>query len=525
MSELKLPSLGERTSPPVFLCWFTRPGARFSAEQPICRLEGEEFIDILAPKPGEVVELLAETGRALSPGEALLRFRPADEAAALSAQSITNPLPQETPMSEAPAADAVYPVLLPQVGNDMEEGTIVAWKVAEGDRIEVGQVIFEVETDKATIEIEAEQAGRLAKIVVGEDETVAIRTRVAYLAEESVDVDAWIAAHGSQEETSAGTPEPAGVQIAPTPVGPSSAPPRAAAPSSIPAPETSGSGRPKASPAARKAAAQRGVDLALLPAGSGPGGRILSTDVSAAPTAGPPQPNIARIRPVGAALGDEEISRPVDKMRRAIARNLTRSKQTVPHFYLRLSIDAAPMLAFYRRRKEQYPLSLNDVILKAVAAAVSEYPAFRSRVDEDQLIERPGANIGIAVGTDDGLRVPVVMWADRLSLPELATESRRVIGNARAGKLENLGEGVFTISNLGMFGVEEFAAIINPPESGILAVGAAREDVLVRDGAMRIGRVCTMTLSCDHTVVDGLVAARFAGRLQELLEHPDVLDA
>jgi pyruvate dehydrogenase E2 component (dihydrolipoamide acetyltransferase) len=163
------------------------------------------------------------------------------------------------------------------------------------------------------------------------------------------------------------------------------------------------------------------------------------------------------------------------------------------------------------------------VIVKTVAATLSEFPAFRSRFEDTQITERPRANVGVAVGTDDGLRVPVVMNADLLSLPELAEESRRVIQNARDGKLENVGEGVFTISNLGMFGIEEFSAIINPPEAAILAVGAVREDVIVKDGAIKPSRVCSMTLSCDHRVVDGLVAAQFAARLKDLLENPELL--
>jgi pyruvate dehydrogenase E2 component (dihydrolipoamide acetyltransferase) len=177
-------------------------------------------------------------------------------------------------------------------------------------------------------------------------------------------------------------------------------------------------------------------------------------------------------------------------------------------------------MAFYRGQKQLYKLSVNDVIVKAVAAALSEFPAFRSRFEDMQITERPRANIGVAVGTDDGLRVPVVMSADLLPLAELAAESRRVVDNAWAGKLENVGEGVFTISNLGMFGIEEFSAIINPPEAGILAVGAVREDVIVAGGAIKPTRVCTMTLSCDHRVVDGLVAAQFAARLKALLECP-----
>jgi pyruvate dehydrogenase E2 component (dihydrolipoamide acetyltransferase) len=267
-------------------------------------------------------------------------------------------------------------------------------------------------------------------------------------------------------------------------------------------------GRIKASPAARATARERGIDLASLGAGSGPGGRILSSDVAR-----------AKVAAVAPADG-QPIRRPMPKMRRAIGLNLQRSKQTVPHFYVRLTINAEPLFAFYREQKPRTNCTLNDCVVLAVGRAMAEFPGVRSQIQGDEIVEYPHANIGIAVGVDDGLVVPVVRNVETLTLAQLAAEAKRVVENARKGKLENIGLGNFTITNLGMFGVEEFSAIINPPESAILALGTVRETVIVADGAMRPGRVMTMTLSADHRIVDGLLGAKFLARLKEVLENP-----
>jgi pyruvate dehydrogenase E2 component (dihydrolipoamide acetyltransferase) len=286
-------------------------------------------------------------------------------------------------------------------------------------------------------------------------------------------------------------------------------------------------GRVKASPAARAIAAQRGVNLAAISAGSGPHGRIVSTDVLTAPVAaaaaaftGKPLPAAAPA--VAGPVGEVTVT-PLKGMRKAIATNLTKSKQNIPHFYLKLSVDAGPMLSFYKSQKAMFKCSVNDVVLMAVGRAMHEFPGFRSRLEGDDVVEYPTANIGIAVGLEGGLVVPVLKDVDRMSFAEIAAGSRDLATQARNGKVLNMGKGSFTISNMGMFGVEEFGAIINPPESGILAVGAARESVIVENGAMRIGRVMNATISCDHRVVDGMLAAQFAARLKELLENPTVM--
>ncbi|MBN2843764.1 MAG: 2-oxo acid dehydrogenase subunit E2, partial [Sedimentisphaerales bacterium] len=341
--------------------------------------------------------------------------------------------------------------------------------------------------------------GRIAKIVANEGDIIEVKKPVAYLAEEGVDIDAWIASQGVGE-----TAKPAqSVQATDKTSGmvTASGPTINHSPAVL-----SDTGRVKASPAARKIAGEMGIDLMAIGTGSGPGGRIISADVTN-----------ARI------VSDVPRSYPTTKMRRAIAKNLQYSKQNVPHFYIRATIDAQALFDSYKQTKEQFKCSLNDFIVLAVARTIKQYPAFRSQYRDTEILEMPNANIGIAVGTDDGLTVPVVLAAETMSLEQLARRTREVVESARKGKLEGVGQGVFTITNLGMFGTEEFSAIINPPESGILAVGAISEGVKVENGAMKPTRLMTMTLSADHRVLDGVVAAQFMQTLGNMLENPQEL--
>lgn len=430
------------------------------------------------------------------------------------ADAVAAPTPAPQPVSaSAPAAPAppagVTPLVMPQAGNTMEEGTIVRWLVAPGDRIEVGQVVCEIETDKATVELEAAHAGRLARILAGAGEVVPVKAPIALLAESDADAEAWLASQ-------------TGALAAAAPAPPSQAAPAASPAPVQPAPAPTAGGRPKASPAARRIAAERGIDLAQLPAGSGPGGRILSTDLPAAAGASVVQPPFAQSVGAQPAAGVGP-GRPLAGMRRAIARNLTLSKQTIPHFYMRLTVDAGLMVRLHRSGPGRAPFTLNDIVVAAAARCMAEFPQFRTRLENDRLVDYPHANIGIAVGTEDALVVPVLPAADQLGLRQIGASTRRLVQAAREGKILNAGQGQLTISNLGMFGVEEFTAIINPPEAAILAVSAIREEVIVRDGAMRPGRVMTITMSADHRVIDGMIAARFMARLKALLEAPDVL--
>ncbi len=408
-------------------------------------------------------------------------------------------------------------IAMPQAGQTMEEGTLLSWRKSVGDKVRKGEILFEIETDKANIEVEAPGDGVLRRILCPEGSTVPVLAPVAILADSAEEETGRAEAEASAELQALLGKAPAApaLQVAsPTGRVEKSPQPEPLA-QATPKPETPGSiaepcrGRVKASPLARKMARERGLDLAGAWPGSGPGGRIISADVS-------------RVTHTATAA-QKTIRRPLSGMRKAIARNLLLSKQTIPHFYMRMTINAGRLLEYCRAEKNKYPCSITDVITLACARVIREFPAFRSRLEGDEVIEAPESNIGLAVGMDDGLRVPVLVGAERMSLRKLAEESLRIADAARQGKVEAMGRGIFTISNLGMYGVEEFSAIINPPEAAILAVGAIREAVLVEGGALRPGRVLTMTLSADHRVVDGLLAARFLSRLRQVLESPESL--
>lgn len=513
MQSITLPQLADGVIAATVVRWLKQPGDVFAAGDALVELEIEDaLVDLEASQSGTLAQILAQPRETVSVGAELAQVQPSG-APAPEAKPETGATQQpanihgpSTPGPSTPGPStpgSVTPILMPQAGNTMEEGILVSWKVAEGDHIEVGQVICEIETDKATIDYESPEAGRLARIVAHEDETVPVKEPIALLADNDSDVDAYLARKGTMAAVAA---TPSAGAAAASFAGAAAVTDEARA-GSGPPPVTA-EGRIKASPAARKIAALRGFDLASIGPGSGPGGRILSTDVER-----------TKVAAVGSADG-EAIRRPMSKMRRAIGLNLQRSKQSIPHFYVRITIDAGPLFAHYREQKPRTNCTLNDCVVLAVGRAMADCPAVRSQIDGDEIIEYPHANIGIAIGVEDGLIVPVVRSVDTLTLAQLAAEAKRVVENGRNGKLENIGQGSFTITNLGMFGIEEFSAIINPPESGILAVGAVREAVIVENGTMRPGRVMTMTLSADHRVVDGLLAAKFLGRLKEILENP-----
>jgi len=510
MQTLKLPDL-KGASQATVRRWLKQPGAPVAKGDVLVELETENTLaQVESPADGTVAEILAPAGKTIAPGAPLVVL--GAPGAAVSAPAAAAAAPKAaTPAAPAKATGGpVIPIVMPKAGQSMEEGTLVKWNVQPGARIKKGQVIFVVETDKATVDVEAVDEGRLARIVVPQGETVPVQAPVAYLAENDADADAVIAQGGA---VAAAAPAAAVAQA-------SSAAPSAAPVSAAAVTET---GRVKASPAARKLAQQRGVNLASISAGSGPGGRILSGDVAAAkPGAAPALAAASGTRAAAGAAPAPAggVRKKMSQMRKAIARNLLFSKQNIPHFYLKLTVNAEPMFAFYKQEKTRYPCSVNDVVLAAVARAVGEFPQFRCRMENGELIEYPTANIGVAVGMDEGLSVPVIVAAEKLSLQQIGAEAKRLAEAARKGKVEHMGEGVFTVTNLGMLGIEEFAAIINPPEAAILAIGAAHDTIVPKDGAARVGKVMTMMLSVDHRVIDGMVGAKFLARMKELLENP-----
>ena len=408
--------------------------------------------------------------------------------------------------SHSQRTQAVIPILMPDFGNSMEEGTILKWKVSEGDSISVGQVLCEVETDKAVMDFESPEAGRLARIVVPANQGVLVRQPIAYVAESAEQLEAFLANTRSAAAPLDRTPTPPPATMASSKLV-------ALLSTATPASLARSASHRKVSPAARMLAAERGIDVSVLPPGSGPGGRILSTDV--------PKPNNA-IMVSNSQDNATNSAKPMSKVHRTISKRLRTAHQTVPHLTMRMTIDADPLYAFHHAQKQSIDCTLNDILMSVCGQTLVEHPALRSQVEGDRILELPTSNIGIAVALDERIVVPVILCVERLSLALLAIESKRLISNSQTGVVENVGRGVLTISNLGVFGIDEFTAIITPPETAVLGVGAVREQAIVRDGNIQPGRVMTLTFSADHRVVNGAEAARFLATLKQGLENPKV---
>ncbi|MFC4052045.1 dihydrolipoamide acetyltransferase family protein [Actinomadura syzygii] len=414
-------------------------------------------------------------------------------------------------------------ILMPRLSDTMEEGVISSWQKKPGDEVAVGDVIVDIETDKAVMEYEAYEAGVLEKILVAEGETAAIGAPIAVLAPVG---GAAAPAPAAARPEAGPEPEPA---REPAPVA--AAPAVQAAPASAPAsaPQRSGRSRPPSSPLARRLARDHGLDLATL-SGSGPGGRIVRADIEAAirtttpasaPAAAPAAPAVK-----AQAVDDPDVEAvPLNRFRKVAARRLVESKREAPHFYLNREVDAEPLLAFRATLNEALApakVSVNDLIVKAVATGLREHPAVNVSYTEENLLFHKRVHVGIAVAVEDGLLVPVIKDADRKSVSEIGRETRELAGKARDGKLspQEMSGGTFSVSNLGMFGVDSFSAVINPPEAAILAVGGIRDEPVVRDGQVVPGKRLALTLSVDHRATDGATGAKFLDRLATLLENP-----
>jgi pyruvate dehydrogenase E2 component (dihydrolipoamide acetyltransferase) len=408
-------------------------------------------------------------------------------------------------------------VNMPKLSDTMEEGTVLEWKKQDGDEVHRGEVLAEIESDKASFEIEAESDGVL-RIVVGKGEAVPVGQQIAVIG-------------------AAGDPPPAAAQPAEAPAEPPApVEARRASPSSgtTPAePEPRSAEHPagngvKASPLARRLAREMGVDLAGLE-GSGPDGRIVKEDVLAAaggarPAASSKGATPPRPRPAGPPVEVEEPTR----MQATIARRMTESKTTVPHFYVTVEARADEAVRLREQLKVMVPgaekVTMTDLLTRASALALTRYPEVNASWVDGHFERKRSVNIGLAVSPAEGLGllVPVVHDVDRKDLVQISIESRQVIERARSGKPSpgDLDGGTFSISNLGMYGVDEFNAIINPPESAILAVGAIKDAPVVEDGRLGVGKVMRMTLSVDHRVFYGATAAQFMAELKRLVENP-----
>ncbi|MGV9974993.1 dihydrolipoamide acetyltransferase family protein [Nocardia beijingensis] len=413
-------------------------------------------------------------------------------------------------------------ITMPRLSDTMEEGVVVSWLKQVGDPVERGEILAEIETDKALMELEAYDSGVLERILAAEGAQVPIGTPIGLIGDGS-----GTAASGSGGSAPApASTAPAEQAAAENGSGPSTNRVLPVAESTAATPATTE--RKKASPLARKIADELGVDIATV-AGTGPGGRVIRQDVESAHRAtelDQPGKAVASPEPPPAAAGDyEEIS--LTTIQRVSATRLTESKQQAPHIYLTTAIDVTELFGFRAQVNATLAqaggkVSVNDLLLKAVAVTLRSNPSVNVSFAGDKLLRHRGVHLGMAVATPAGLLVPVLRDADRKSVSEIAAESRDKAERARERKLrtDEMSGGTFTISNLGMFGVEHFTAVINPPEAAILAVGAATDELRLDDGQVVTRKILRVTLSADHRAIDGAVAARFLQELKELMEHP-----
>ncbi|MEU6827449.1 dihydrolipoamide acetyltransferase family protein [Nocardia beijingensis] len=412
-------------------------------------------------------------------------------------------------------------ITMPRLSDTMEEGVVVSWLKQVGDPVERGEILAEIETDKALMELEAYDSGVLERILAAEGARVPIGTPIGLIGDGS-----GATASGSGGSAPAPSATASGEQAA-AENGSAPGTNRVVPDSTADAPATAE--RKKASPLARKIADELGVDITTV-AGTGPGGRVIRQDVESAhrpaeldqprkAVASPPEP------PAPAAGDYEEI--PLTTIQRVSATRLTESKQQAPHIYLTTAIDVTELFGFRAQVNATLAqaggkVSVNDLLLKAVAVTLRSNPSVNVSFAGDKLLRHRGVHLGMAVATPAGLLVPVLRDADRKSVSEIAAESRDKAERARERKLrtDEMSGGTFTISNLGMFGIEHFTAVINPPEAAILAVGAATDELRLDDGQVVTRKILRVTMSADHRAIDGAVAARFLQELKELLEHP-----
>ena len=472
---------------------------------------------------------------------------------------------------------------MPQLSDTMREGVLRKWRKNEGDKIVPGETLAEVETDKATMDFEAFDEGVLLKRLIGDGATVPVGSPIAIIGKTGEDITALIE---KAKERSAGagkkaappaaapapkTPAPNPAAAAPAPAAPAangaaraaapvrSTPPPAPPPRPAPAPGAASPNKVLASPLARRLATDLGIDLRSVQ-GTGPGGRIVERDVkaladgavpAAAPAndtrpgveaagepppaqAKPPLPVPTQLVPERRAearpappVPSDDVEKPLSMMRRTIARRLLESKTTIPHFYLTADVDMDAAMEFRSQVSQVHnaKLSVNDLVIKAAALALRRIPEANASFGEEAIIEHARVDIGMAVAIEDGLVTPVIREADRKTLGQIANEAREMAARARDRKLrpEEMTGATFSVSNLGMMGIRDFCAIINPPEAAILAVGTVRKEPVVKGDKIVIGQRMSLTLSCDHRVIDGALGAKLLQAITAILERPIAL--
>ncbi len=472
------------------------------------------IIAIIGEK-GEAYESLLNDSATAAPAK--------KEEAAPASESPAAPAKAEAPTEKIDVSGINATVItMPKMSDTMQEGTISAWLKKVGDVVKSGEIIAEVETDKATMELESYEDGTLLYIGVQAGDSVPVDGVIAVIGEKGADFEKLLKGQSFAPE-SAPAEVKAEAPAAPAKAEAPAVAPVASAPSMAPVVTAASEGdRVKASPLAKKIAEDKGFDIRQI-SGSGEGGRIVKRDIeNFVPAAAPVAAPVVAGAPV---LGQESFrEEKVSQMRKVIAKRLAESKFGAPHFYLTMEINMDKAIEARKSMNEISPvkISFNDMVIKACASALRQHPKVNSSWLGDKIRYNNHIHIGMAVAVEEGLLVPVIRFADSLSLSQISNQAKTLGGKAKTKELQPKDwEGnTFTISNLGMFGIDEFTAIINPPDACILAVGGIKETVIVKEGQMKIGNLMKVTLSCDHRVVDGAVGSAFLLTLKGLLEDP-----
>ncbi|TAJ67774.1 MAG: pyruvate dehydrogenase complex dihydrolipoamide acetyltransferase [Chitinophagaceae bacterium] len=531
-----MPRLSDTMTEGVIAAWHKNIGDTVKKGDLLAEVETDKAtMELESYQDGVLLHIGTPTGGKLQVNDLLAIFGKAGEdISALLAQHAGGApaaaAPAAAAKTETPAAAAATldisameeVVLMPRLSDTMTEGVIAGWQKNVGDTVKKGEVLADIETDKATMELESYKDGILLYQGAKAGEKILVNDLLCIIGQPGLDVNAIVAAVKAGGASAPAAATPVATTAAPAPVAQAAPAPAAAAPAVV------NDGRIFASPLAKKVASEKGIDLRYVK-GSGDNGRITKTDVdaytpaaaSAAPASAAKAAAVATAAPAGVESFDEV---PVSQMRKTIARRLSESLFTAPHFYLTMSIDMDAAVAARTRINEVAPVkvSFNDMVLKATALALKQHPKVNSSWLGDKIRYNHHINIGVAVAVEDGLLVPVVRFADTKSLSQIGAEVKEYAQKAKDKKLQPADwEGsTFTISNLGMFGIDQFTAIINPPDSCILAVGGISQVPVVKNGQVVPGNIMKVTMSCDHRSVDGATGAAFLQTLKSLLEEP-----
>ena len=537
---IRMPKMSDTMEEGVIASWLKKEGDEVSSGDILAEVETDKatmelesyqdgFLLYVGVKEKESVPvdgILAVIGEKGEDFKSLLEESSSTNGSVAASESA--PVAEAAPSSDSAPIDTsninASVIRMPKMSDTMEEGVIASWLKKVGDAVESGDILAEVETDKATMELEAYEDGTLLYTAVDAGNGVAVDGVIAIIGEEGADYNALLEAEKSGGANAAVEAAPAAPVAEPSSSQESAAPVQETA-------SVSSNGRIKASPLAKKIASDKGIDLAAV-SGTGPEGRIVKKDVenftpSAAPAAATETKAAVQSTPVQLpkVVGEEHSENvELSQMRKAIARRLSESKFSAPHFYLTMEINMDNAIAARKSMNEVAPvkISFNDLVIKATAAALRKHPNINVSWAGDHLVRHDHIHIGVAVAIPDGLIVPVVRFADNKSLSHISAEVKELAQKAKDKKLqpEEFSGNTFTISNLGMFGIDEFTAIVNPPDACIMAVSGIKETVIVKNGEMKPGNVMKVTMSCDHRAVDGAVGAAFLVTFKELLEDP-----